>query len=59
MSIMPMYKRCPNCKRQFTYNPDIGDLGLVCPHCNKVVVISAVYEGKDVLKAVKKFFKDK
>ncbi len=42
MSLLPMYKRCPNCKRQFTYNPSVGDMGLVCPHCNKAVVKSAV-----------------
>ena len=42
MSLLPMYKRCPNCKRQFTYNPSVGDMGLVCPHCGKAVVKSAV-----------------
>lgn len=34
MSIVPMYKRCPNCKRQFTYNPSIGVWGL----CARIAV---------------------
>lgn len=59
MSMLPMYKRCPSCKRQFSYNPSVGDLGLVCPHCNKAVVKSAVDERKSVLKTVKKFVNDK
>lgn len=56
MSIVPMYKRCPNCKRQFTYNPSVGDMGLVCPHCNKAVVKSAVDEGRKALNTVKSIF---
>ena len=54
MSMLPMHKRCPNCKRQFTYNPSVGDLGLVCPHCKKTVVISVVNAGKDVLNSIKR-----
>lgn len=53
MSMLPMYKRCPNCKRQFTYNPSVGDMGLACPYCNKAVVKSAV----DKIKSGSKFGK--
>lgn len=28
-----MKKRCPNCGRVFTYNPSVGDSGLICPYC--------------------------
>lgn len=54
MSMLPMYKRCPSCKRQFSYNPSVGDLGFVCPHCKKAVIKSVVNEGKDVLNSIKK-----
>ena len=33
MSALPMKKRCPNCGRVFTYNPSVGDSGLICPYC--------------------------
>lgn len=59
MSIMPMYKRCPNCKRQFTYNPSVVDLGLVCPHCNKAVIKSVLGEGKKVIDAIKEISEKK
>lgn len=32
MSILPMQKVCPKCKRKYNFNPDVGE-GLVCPYC--------------------------
>lgn len=26
-----MYKICPNCKKRYVYNPDVGQ-GIVCPY---------------------------
>lgn len=33
MSTLFMTKRCQNCHRRFTYNPSVGDFGLICRHC--------------------------
>ena len=59
MSMLPMYKRCPNRKRRFSYNPSIGDLGLVCPNCGKPIISSAADKGKQTADAIKKIFKSK
>jgi len=34
MSFIPMEKKCPKCKKKYTYNPDMGQ-GLYCPYCAK------------------------
>lgn len=31
MTIVPMYKICPRCKRRYAWNPDIGRMW--CPYC--------------------------
>ena len=31
MTIVPMYKICPRCKRRYEWNPDIGRMW--CPYC--------------------------
>ncbi len=33
MSILPMFKKCCFCKKKFTYNLSVGNLGLICPFC--------------------------
>lgn len=35
MSFRMMTRRCTRCHRIYAYNPSVGDLGLVCPHCHK------------------------
>ena len=32
MSIIPMMKKCPKCKKKYSWNPDVM-VGLYCPHC--------------------------
>jgi hypothetical protein len=44
-----MYKYCPNCKCQYPYNPSVGDLGIVCPYCGKLPVISAAKKLLEVI----------
>lgn len=56
MSIMPMYKKCPNCKQEFSYNPSTGNFGLVCPHCRKPIALSAAGEVKDTINKIKDLF---
>lgn len=31
MSIIPIYKICPRCKRSYSWNPDVGKV--FCPYC--------------------------
>lgn len=31
MSMMPIYKVCPRCRRRYLWNPDTGQTG--CPNC--------------------------
>ena len=35
MTMRPMYKKCGYCKKIFSYNPSVGNLGLRCPKCGK------------------------
>ena len=32
MTIMRMTKKCPKCKKEYAFNPDVGK-GLFCPYC--------------------------
>lgn len=34
MSALPMYRTCVKCGKMYSYNPSIGDLGIVCPYCH-------------------------
>lgn len=40
MSIRSMVKRCIHCHRTYTYNPSVGDFGMVCKHCSKIQMIN-------------------
>ena len=31
MTMVPMYKKCPRCKRRYSWNPDVGRMW--CPYC--------------------------
>ena len=31
MTIVPMYKKCPKCKKSYSWNPDVGKMW--CPNC--------------------------
>lgn len=33
MSIRTMIRQCVRCRRMYTYNPSVGDLGMVCKLC--------------------------
>lgn len=33
MTIKPIYKTCPICLKQYSWNPDIGQMW--CPNCEK------------------------
>ena len=35
MTMRSMTKRCTYCRRVYTYNPSVGDLGLVCKYCGR------------------------
>ena len=32
MTLVRMTKKCPKCRKTYTYNPDVGK-GFFCPHC--------------------------
>lgn len=40
MSILIMKRKCVYCKKVYTYNPSVGNFGLVCPKCNRSQPIS-------------------
>lgn len=40
MTIMPMFKICPKCKRKYSWNPDAGNMW--CPHCGLLSVTTIV-----------------
>ena len=31
MTMLPMYKKCPKCKKSYSWNPDVGNMW--CPNC--------------------------
>ena len=31
MTIIPMFKMCPKCKKKYSWNPDVGKIN--CPRC--------------------------
>ena len=31
MTMVPLYKKCPRCKRSYSWNPDVGRMW--CPYC--------------------------
>lgn len=35
MSTRIMFRRCQHCGHRYTYNPSTGNLGMICPKCNK------------------------
>ena len=32
MTMMPMYKICPKCRKKYSWNPDVGKF--FCPYCH-------------------------
>lgn len=40
MTIMPMFKICPKCKRRYSWNPDAGNMW--CPYCGLLSVTTIV-----------------
>ncbi len=41
MSSRLITKQCIHCRRTFTYNPSVGDFGMVCKHCRKPQSVTA------------------
>ena len=35
MTMRSMTRRCTYCRRVYTYNPSVGDLGFVCKYCGR------------------------
>lgn len=35
MSAHIMTKQCIHCKKIYTYNPSVGDIGMLCKHCHR------------------------
>lgn len=49
MSMKPMMKKCPKCKRMYDYNPDVGVKS--CPYCQgqtlqKIEKIQEIFKKK-------------
>ncbi len=38
MSLFPMIKKCPKCKRRYDVHLDVG-IGLICPYCGETVLL--------------------
>ncbi len=34
MTMVPMYKKCPRCRRRYSWNPDAGQMW--CPYCGLI-----------------------
>lgn len=45
MSLVPIRKRCPECKKTYFYNPDVGQ-GVRCPFCMKLGAAHLFFDEK-------------
>jgi len=45
MSLFPMKKKCENCHRKYSFNPDIGQIA--CPYCGGLNM------GGDIINGIK------
>ena len=36
VSIRIMFRKCEYCGHRYTYNPSVGNFGVICPKCKKV-----------------------
>ena len=43
MSLAPMMKKCPSCRRRYPFNPDVGQ-GLYCPYCVGKILDKRIWE---------------
>lgn len=34
MTMVPMHRKCPRCKRKYLWNPDVGKMR--CPYCGSL-----------------------
>ena len=41
MTIMPMFKIRPKCKREYSWNPDAGNMW--CPYCGPLAIPTIVH----------------
>lgn len=51
MTMVPMFKECPRCKRKYLWNPDVGKMW--CPYCGSRSIPGA---GELPLKIIKEIF---
>ncbi|MCR5587621.1 MAG: hydrogenase maturation nickel metallochaperone HypA [Lachnospiraceae bacterium] len=35
MTLVPEYRRCKNCGKRFSFNPDVGNI--MCPYCGSLM----------------------
>ena len=38
VSICIMFRKCEHCGHRYTYNPSVGNFGVVCPKCKKIQI---------------------
>mgnify|MGYP004498740321 CR=1 FL=1 len=46
MTIMPMFKICPKCKRRYSWNPDARNMW--CPYCGPLSIVNNLRKKKNV-----------
>lgn len=36
MSAILMLKKCKKCGKKYSYNPSVGNFGMICPYCGNI-----------------------
>ena len=45
MTLIPMRKRCPKCKKWYSWNPDVGNM--YCPKCYGIGILGMLKKRKE------------
>ena len=46
MTLAPMFKVCPKCKKIYSWNPDVGRI--ICPRCGSLGIFGILGTGSPV-----------
>ena len=57
MTLRPMYRKCPKCKKTYTWNPDVGKM--FCPRCGRFDFIPLPGTTPEVYQILERIFKEK
>ena len=49
MTLIPKYKKCPVCKKKYSWDPDVGQIS--CPRCRRKEMLKRLFQKNRSLKS--------